>query len=73
MWENLKKAAVDMIDGLESIPESVNKFLDDLKRDIEEMESKLNFFFGPVAKHLIWIGSIISLVNGLSVTPSTTI
>ncbi|MDK0675402.1 hypothetical protein P5E99_15905, partial [Clostridium perfringens] len=39
MWENLKKAAVDMIDGLESIPESVNKFLDDLKRDIEEMEN----------------------------------
>lgn len=39
MWENLKKAAVDMVHGLDSIPESLKKFLDDLTRDIEEMEN----------------------------------
>ena len=40
MWENLKKAATDMLDGLESVPESIKKILHDLTHDIEEMESK---------------------------------
>jgi len=39
MWENLKKAASDMVDSVDTVPESLKKFLHDLTRDIEEMEN----------------------------------
>merc|ERR1712121_26282 len=38
MWNNLKNAAADIVDGLESVPESMKKFTRDLIADAEEME-----------------------------------
>merc|ERR1719347_501830 len=38
MWENLKNAALGMVDGSESIPESIMKVITDLTHDSQEME-----------------------------------
>merc|ERR1719347_339337 len=38
MWENLKNAALRMVDVSESIPESIMKFITDLTHDSQEME-----------------------------------